>query len=70
MTTLDQALDIAMTLSFEQRQMLIGILEKRQIEFRREEIAENARDALRAFRNGELKTETADRIIERLHASL
>jgi hypothetical protein len=70
MITLDHALDVAMQLSYEQKQMLIQILLKRQVDERREEIAENARDALRAFHAGELKTESADSLISRLHASI
>ncbi len=60
MTTLDRALDAAMELSFEQKQMLIEILWKRQRDERREEIAANAREAIQAFHAGELKAETID----------
>jgi hypothetical protein len=70
MTALDQALDTAMKLSYEQKQMLIEILWKRQIEERRDEIAANAREAIRAFHAGELKTETIDDMLARLHASV
>jgi hypothetical protein len=69
MTTLDQALDTAMKLSHEQKQMLIEILWKRQIEERRDEIAANAREAIQAFHTGELKTETIDELLARLNAS-
>jgi hypothetical protein len=70
MITLDQALDVVMQLEYEQRKLLLDILCKRQIEDRREEIAQNAREAISAFQTGELKTETADELINRLHASL
>lgn len=70
MITLDQALDVVMQLEFEQKEMLLEILQKRQIEERREEIGQNAREAVRAFQAGELKTETADELLHRLHASL
>jgi hypothetical protein len=70
MTTLDQALDTAMKLSYEQKQLLIEILWKRQIEERRDEIAANAREAIRAFHAGELKTETIDELLARLHTSV
>ena len=69
MITLDQAIDTVMQLSHEQRQMLIDILLKREAESRRDEIAENAREAVRAFHAGELKSETAEQLITRLHAS-
>ncbi len=70
MATLDQALDAAMQLPYEQKQMLIDILWKRQIEARREEIAANAREAIRAFHDGELKTETVEELLARLHHSI
>jgi hypothetical protein len=70
MTTLDQALDAAMQLSYEQKQVLITILWKRQVEARRDEITENAREAIRAFRVGELKTESIDELLARLHNSV
>ena len=60
MITLDQALDVVMQLGHEQKEMLLEILRKRQIEERREEIAQNAEEAIRAFHAGELKSETAD----------
>jgi len=69
MTTLNCALDVITQLSFEQRQMLIDILQRRQAEERREEIAANAREAIRAFHAGELKNETAEELISRLHAT-
>ena len=70
MATLDQALDAAMQLSYPQKQMLIEILWRRQIDERREEIAANAREAIRAFHAGELKAETIDDLLARLHASV
>jgi len=70
MITLDNALDAAMQLSYEQKQMLIKILWKRQIEARREEIAANAREATRAFHAGELQTESIDELLARLTNSV
>lgn len=70
MITLDQALDTAMQLPFEQKQMLIEILWKRQVEARRDEIAENAREAITAFHAGELKMESIDELLARLHDSI
>ena len=68
--TLDQALDTVMLLPYEQKEMLIDIVRKRQIEERREQIRQNADEAIRAFHAGQLKTETAAELISRLHASL
>ncbi len=70
MTTLDQALDVVMQLEDEQKDMLLEILQRRRVEDRRREIAANAQEATRALRAGELRAETADELIRRLHASL
>ncbi len=70
MITLDQALDMVMQLEYEQKEMLLEILWKRQVEDRRQEIAQNAQEAISAFYAGELKTETDVELINRLHASL
>jgi len=66
--TLNQILESAEKLSYEQIDLLIGVLYKRQIETRRNEIARNAHEAIAAFHRGELKTESADELIRRLHA--
>ncbi len=68
--TIDQAIDAAMQLSLEEREMLLNILRGRQIEARRNEIAQNAQESLAQFRMGELKAAPADYIIEELHHSL
>ena len=70
MITLDQALDVVMQLEYEQKELLLEILQKRRLEERWKEIAQNPQEAIRAFQAGELKTETADEPINRLHASL
>jgi len=70
MTTLDTALDAVMQLSSDQKQMLIEILWRRQIDERREEIAEHAREAISAFHAGASKPEPVEDLLERLHASL
>ena len=68
--TLDQAIETALKLPPEQRQMLIDILRSRQIEGRREEIANDARLSIAAFRAGELKSQSADQAIRELHQAL
>ena len=57
--TLDLAIDTALQLPSEQREMLIDILRNRQIEARRQEIAAEARKSIAAFREGKLKGQTA-----------
>ncbi len=70
MVTLDQAIDTAMQLTLEQREMLLNILRGRQIEARRDEIAQDAKESLAQFRSGELKATTAQNIVEELHLEL
>ncbi len=70
MVTLDQTLDVAMQLSTTEREMLIDILRKRQIEMRRTEIAMAAREAIAEYHAGKIKPESADEVIKKLHLSL
>lgn len=68
--TLDQAIDVALQLPSEQREMLIDILRSRQIESRREEIASDARESMNAFRAGKLKAQSAEEAVVELHRAL
>lgn len=61
--TLDQAIDTALQLPPEQREMLVDILRNRQIEARRQEIAAEARKSIAAFRKGKLKAQSAEEAI-------
>ena len=70
MMTLDQALDAVNELPSEQREILTEILRKRQIEERRNEIAANARESIKAFQTGGLRSQSADEVIADLRASL
>jgi hypothetical protein len=70
MVTLDQAIDTVMQLPLEQQDMLIEIIRSRQIEHRREEIASDARQAIEAFKTGQLKPQSVDGIISELRPSL
>jgi len=70
MVTLDYALDIVMQLLPEQREMLMEMIRKQQIESRRKEIAGDARAAISEFHAGKLKPKTADEIIAELRADL
>jgi hypothetical protein len=64
--SLDQAIDVAMRLPREQREMLVNIIRRREIEARREEIAKDARASIAAFRAGKLKPQSVDKIIREL----
>ena len=66
MSNLDQVLDEAMNLPLEQREMLIQILQRRMIEQRRDEIAQDAQLSLAEFREGKLRIQTATEAISEL----
>ena len=65
--TLDQAIDTVLQLPPEQREMLVDILRRRQIEARRQEIATEARSSIALFRQGKLKAQSAEGVIADLH---
>ena len=66
MSNLETALESIMEMDFETREMLLEILQRRQVEERRKEIARNGRTALRAFESGRTKAEDAGDLIKRL----
>lgn len=68
--TLDYAIDVAMELSIEEQEMLVEIIQRRQTEMRRQEMAADARQSIDAFRTGELKSQPAAAIIRELHQGL
>jgi hypothetical protein len=68
--TLDEALETAMQLDADQREMLVDILRRRQIEAERQQIAADARASLAAFRAGELPAQDAPDVIRDLRQSL
>jgi hypothetical protein len=66
MVTLAAAIEVVEQLPTDQQDMLVQIIRNRQIERRREEIAQNGREALAAYRAGELKSYTAEEAIAEL----
>lgn len=68
--TLDYALDVVMQLPPEQREMLVDIVCRREVEAWRQEAAQDAREAISAVPRGELKPEPVEDIIARLRANL
>jgi len=66
--TIDQALNDIMQLDYISREMVLEILQKRQIEARRDEIAENAAQAIKDFHEGNLTPMSAEEAIKHLHA--
>lgn len=67
MVTIDSTLENIMQLDFDTREMLLEILQKRQIEARRDEIAKNAKESLADYRSGRLQARSAEEVIERLN---
>ena len=70
MVTLAAAIEIVEQLPIDQQDQLVQIIRSRQIERRRDEIAENGREALAAYRAGELKSYTAEEAIVELRNML
>ena len=70
MITLDSILDEVMQLSSYDRQILIDLLYKRLIEERRDEISLEIKEATSLYHSGNLKPETAEQAISKLHQSL
>ncbi|MBG1259697.1 hypothetical protein [Nostoc commune] len=70
MSTLNQVLEDALQLSSEQQVMLIKILQKRQHETRRAEIAIDAQQTLADFHTGKFRHQSAQDVITALRQSL
>ena len=70
MHTLDQVLETALQLPYEQQEMLISILQNRHHESRRAAIAADAQETLAAFREGNFQSQSAETVIGALRQSL
>ncbi len=70
MVTLEDAILTVNQLSIEQREMLLEIVKNQMIEARRDEIAQDAKEAIAAFHRGELKPQPIEAIISELKATL
>ena len=68
--TIDEAIDTALRLPSDQLEMFIDILRNRQIDARRQEIADDARHMIACFRQGQLIPQCAADVISELHAEL
>ncbi len=66
MSNLDKILDEAMNLTLEQQEMLVQVLQRRMMERRRDEIAQDAELSLAEFKQGKLKIQTATEAIAEL----
>jgi len=68
MRTLDQTLDTIMEMDFSSREILLEILQKRQIEDRRKEIGDNGKQAKKDFKSGKIVPANASDVIRTLNA--
>ena len=67
---LDEAIDTVVLLPTEQQKMLMEILRHRQIDGRREEIAQHAQQMIAAYRDRQLGVQSAKDVIAELHQDL
>lgn len=67
MITLNDTLDSIMQLDSSSREMLLEILQKRQIEERRKEIAKNAEQTKADFKSKKIRATTAAKVISILN---
>ena len=67
--TLDRVLTEAAALPADEQEMLESLLRQRRIETWRQETAEEARSARKAFRSGKLKSQSAKSLIANLRES-
>ena len=68
MVTIDQTLDTIMQLDASSREMLLEILQKRQIDERRREIARSGQQAKGAYKSGKIVPDTAANVVRTLNA--
>jgi hypothetical protein len=70
MNTLNQVLENALQLPYEQQEMLIEILQNRHHENRRAEIAVDAQQTLADFRVGKFQPQSAEEVVAALRQTL
>jgi CHASE3 domain sensor protein len=67
--TLDRVLTEAEALPADEQEMLESLLRQRRIEAWRQETAAEAKAAIKSFRTGKLKSQSAESVIDRLRNS-
>ncbi len=67
--TLDRVLTEAEALPADEQEILESLLRQRRIEAWRQETAAEARSAIRAFRSGKLKSQSAESLLASLRKS-
>ena len=67
MVTIESALEDIMKLDFTSREMILEILQKRQIEARRNEMAKNAKQSVSEYLSGKISSTDVSEIICKLN---
>ena len=67
MVTINSTLEDIMQLDSESREMLLEILQKRQTEARREEIAKTAKQTIKEYQSGIITPGSAEDVIRKLN---
>ena len=68
MITINSTLEDIMKLDYASREMLLEILQKRQIEARRDEIAKTAKQTLKEYHSGKILPLSAAEAVKKLNA--
>ena len=66
MVTINSTLEDIMQLDYASREMLLEILQKRQIEARRSEIAKAAKQTLKEYKSGDIAPLDASEVVKKL----
>lgn len=67
MVTIDSTLEDIMRLDYASREMLLEILQKRQIEARRDAVAKTAKHTLKEYHSGKIAPVSAEEAVKRLN---
>ncbi len=67
MVTFNSALEDMMQLDYASKEMLLEILQKRQAEARRNEIAKTAKQTLKEYHSGKILPLTAGEVVKKLN---
>jgi hypothetical protein len=64
--TFDEALEMVDSMTIEEREQLLEILQKRLIDEKREELVKNIREAKQEYRKGKIKKGTVDDLMREI----
>jgi hypothetical protein len=67
MVTINSTLEDIMQLDFDSREMLLEILQKRQVEARRDKMAKNAKKTLKEYHSGKISPLDVEEVLEKLN---